>query len=165
MTKYKLVSNKCLLGVESNVLKRKTLSGKTICFLEKCFLLIFKFCSSSNLFFFLRATDWPSTIFLGMYCYFPVIRADWSIVSVVLATVVALSQGTYHNYWTKVSTVEPQIYITKEVLLFPGFFPTIFYYHWGEEYCLLYRGLHYVEVHWSPSMYKPLKPVMQKTLR
>ena len=60
----------CLLGVTCKVSNRKTLSGKTFCFLEKRLLSIFKFCSSRNL----RAADWPTANFLGMYCYFPVIR-------------------------------------------------------------------------------------------
>ena len=30
----------------------KTVSGKTFCFLEKCILVIFKFCPLSNLMFF-----------------------------------------------------------------------------------------------------------------
>ena len=40
----------------------------------KRLLSIFKFRASSNLSIFLRAADWPTTNFLGMYCYFPVIR-------------------------------------------------------------------------------------------
>ena len=48
-----------LLGVVRKVLNRKTLSGETFCFPEKSLLL--------------RAADWPTTNFLGMYCYFPVI--------------------------------------------------------------------------------------------
>ena len=48
---------------------RKTLSGETFCFPEKCLLSISKFCASSNLYFFLRATDWFTTNFLGpKYC-------------------------------------------------------------------------------------------------
>ena len=42
----------CLLGVARNVSTRKTLSGKTFCFLKKPFLLICKFCALSNLLFF-----------------------------------------------------------------------------------------------------------------
>ena len=41
-----------LLGVVCNVLNTKTVSGKTFCFLEKCILLIFKFCPLSNSMFF-----------------------------------------------------------------------------------------------------------------
>ena len=60
----------CLLGVICKVSNRKTLSGKTLCFLKKCLLSIFQFCASRNL----RAADWPTANFRGMYCYFPVIR-------------------------------------------------------------------------------------------
>ena len=42
----------CLLGVVRYVSTRKTLSGKTFCFLKKLFLLICKFCALSNLLFF-----------------------------------------------------------------------------------------------------------------
>ena len=49
--KYKL-KQIYLLGVVCNVLNTKTVSGKTFCFLEKCILLIFKFCPLSNLMFF-----------------------------------------------------------------------------------------------------------------
>ena len=48
-----------LLGVVYKVLNRKILSGETFCFPEKSLLL--------------RAADWPTINFLGMYCYFPVI--------------------------------------------------------------------------------------------
>ena len=44
--KYKL-KQICLLGVVCNVSNRKTLSGKTFCFLKKHVLLIFKFCPLS----------------------------------------------------------------------------------------------------------------------
>ena len=60
----------CLLRVICKVWNRKTLSGKTLRFLEKRLLSIFQFCASRNL----RAADWPRANFLGMYCYFPVIR-------------------------------------------------------------------------------------------
>ena len=41
----------------------------------KRLLSILKFRASSNLSVsFFRAADWPTTNFLGMYCYFPVIR-------------------------------------------------------------------------------------------
>ena len=36
-------TRKCILGVMSKVLNRKTLSGETFCFLEKHLPLIFKF--------------------------------------------------------------------------------------------------------------------------
>ena len=39
----------CLLGVTCKVLNKKTLSGKTFCFLEKLLQSIFKFCALSNL--------------------------------------------------------------------------------------------------------------------
>ena len=78
VAKKSLVGNKmtacvkqiCLLGVICKVSNRKTLSGETFCFLEKPLLSIFKCCASRNL----RAADWPTANFLGMYCYFPVIR-------------------------------------------------------------------------------------------
>ena len=80
----------CLLCVTCEVSIRKTLSGETFCFLEKRLLSICKFCASSNLlFFFLQAADWPTTNFLGMYCYFPVIRLV-NFVYVAPVTVVAL---------------------------------------------------------------------------
>ena len=50
------------------------MSGETFCFLENGLLSIFQLCASSNLLFFVRAADRPTTNFLGMYCYFPVIR-------------------------------------------------------------------------------------------
>ena len=51
--KYKLKQIYLLhVGVVCNVSNTKTLSGKTFCFLEKCVLLIFKFCPLSNLRFF-----------------------------------------------------------------------------------------------------------------
>ena len=59
-----------LLGVKCKVTNRKTLSGETVCLLEKRLLLIFlraTYCFS-------RAADWPTINFLGMYCYFPVIH-------------------------------------------------------------------------------------------
>jgi len=60
----------CFLGVICKVSKRKTLSGKTFCFIKKRLLSISKFCASRNL----QAADWPTANFLGMYCYIPVIR-------------------------------------------------------------------------------------------
>ena len=50
------------------------MSGETFCFLENGLLSIFQLCASSNLLFFVRAADRPTTNSLGMYCYFPVIR-------------------------------------------------------------------------------------------
>ena len=50
------------------------MSGETFCFLENGLLSIFQLCASSNLLFFVRAADRLTTNFLGMYCYFPVIR-------------------------------------------------------------------------------------------
>ena len=47
----------CLLGVVCNVSIRKTLSAKTFCFLKKSFLLVCKFCASSNLLFFFFFND------------------------------------------------------------------------------------------------------------
>ena len=43
----------CLLDVVCKVSNRMMLSGETFCFLEKCLLLICKFCASSNLLFFM----------------------------------------------------------------------------------------------------------------
>ena len=61
----------CLLGVACKV--SNTLSGEPFCFPEKCLLSIlnFKLRVTNS---FLRAADWPTTNFLGMYCYFAVIR-------------------------------------------------------------------------------------------
>ena len=42
----------CLLGVVRNIPIRKTLSAKAFCFLKKRFLLVCKFCASSDLLFF-----------------------------------------------------------------------------------------------------------------
>ena len=47
----------CLLGVIWKVSNRKTLSGGTVCFLEKCLLSIFKFDALNNLSFFFP-TSW-----------------------------------------------------------------------------------------------------------
>ena len=38
------------------------------------FAIILILCVSSDLFFFLRAADWPTTNFLAMYWYFPLIQ-------------------------------------------------------------------------------------------
>ena len=54
----------CLGGVVCKVSNRKALSCETFCFSEKHLLSILN----------LRATDWPTTNFPGMYCYFPGIR-------------------------------------------------------------------------------------------
>ena len=54
----------CLLGVVRNVSIRKTLSGKTFCFLKKRFLLICKFCALSNLLFFYEQLIGPQPTFL-----------------------------------------------------------------------------------------------------
>ena len=64
-----------LLGVICKVSNRKTLSGETFCFLNEYLNIVF-----------LRAPGWPTTNFLGTYCYFPVIR----FVHVAPVTVVAL---------------------------------------------------------------------------
>ena len=67
----------CLLAVICKVSNRKTLSGEIFCFFEKRLLLTFKFVLRETyclFFFFLPATDWPTTNFFEMYCYFPVIR-------------------------------------------------------------------------------------------
>ena len=66
----KLVSNKYV----SRVLYVKCrLPGETFCFLKKvcCHYYQFKFYVTHS---FLRAADWSTTNFIGMYCYFPVIR-------------------------------------------------------------------------------------------
>ena len=47
-----MLDDKIQACVVCNVSNRKTLSGKTFCFLEERFLLIFKFCASSNSLFF-----------------------------------------------------------------------------------------------------------------
>ena len=87
----------CLLQNAAIVAKKLLVDDKTTaCFKQICYymlspegkniiwwnillswkrlLSIFKFRASSNLSIFLRAADWPTTNFLGMYCYFPVIR-------------------------------------------------------------------------------------------
>ena len=48
-------------------------NGETFCFPEKRLLSILNFVPRVTYCFFLRAADWPTTNFLGMYCYFPVI--------------------------------------------------------------------------------------------
>ena len=76
----------CLLGVVCKV--PNMLSGETFCFPEKCLLSILNFkLRVTNCF--LRAADWPTTNFLGMYCYFSVIRLV-HFVQVVPITVVVL---------------------------------------------------------------------------
>ena len=45
-------SNNWALGVMCKVSNRKTLSGETFCFIEKHLLSVFKFCSSSKLFYY-----------------------------------------------------------------------------------------------------------------
>ena len=45
-------------------------------------------------FFFLRAADWPITDFLGMYCYFAVIRLV-NFVEVAPVTVVTLREEQF----------------------------------------------------------------------
>ena len=62
-----------LLGVIFKVSNRRTLTGEIFCFLQKFLLSRFKFCAPRNLLFFLQVADWPTTNFLGMYCYFCVI--------------------------------------------------------------------------------------------
>lgn len=74
VAKKLLLDDKVQACAVCNVSNRKTSSGKTFCFLKKRFLSIFEFSASSNSLFFLRAADWPSTNFLGMCCYFSVIR-------------------------------------------------------------------------------------------
>ena len=90
----------CLLQSAAMVAKKLLVGAKiTACFKQICFcmllckfrsekhiiwwnillswkrlLSIFNFRASSNLSIFLRAADWSTTNFLGMYCYFPVIR-------------------------------------------------------------------------------------------
>ena len=54
----------CVKGI-CKVLNRKTLSGLSLV-KHFAFLKISKFCASSNLLFFLRAADWPTTNFLEM---------------------------------------------------------------------------------------------------
>ena len=49
----------CLLGVICKVWDRKTLSGETFCFLEKCLLSIFKFDALSNFLFVCFFFDFP----------------------------------------------------------------------------------------------------------
>ena len=58
----------CLLGVLCKVLNRKTLSGETFCFW-------------SNFTVFVRASDWPTASFLGMYSIVIFLQSDWSTLS------------------------------------------------------------------------------------
>ena len=76
----------CLLGVTCKVLNTKTWSGE-IFFFWKTFAANILICASTKLLFFLPPADWPTTNFLGMYCYFPVIRL---VNFVVLVTAVGL---------------------------------------------------------------------------
>ena len=64
-----MVANKWLVDDRS-----ENIVWYNIYFLEKRLLSIFKFCAWSNLLFFLRAADWPTANFLGVYCYFPKTR-------------------------------------------------------------------------------------------
>ena len=64
----------CLVGAVCKVSNRKTIClVKQFAFLENvCYqhkILCFEYLSV-----FLRAADWRTTNFLGMYCYFPIIR-------------------------------------------------------------------------------------------
>ena len=82
------VKKKSLLGVifeqkNNFFLNIQTQFGETICFLEKLLVSIFKFCAWVT-FYFLRDADWPTNNFLGIYCYFPVIRLvsfDYTVVN------------------------------------------------------------------------------------
>ena len=62
-----------LLGVVCKVPDRKTLSGETFCFPENRLVSILNFVLGEN-FLGGRGADYPTTNFLGMYCYFSVIR-------------------------------------------------------------------------------------------
>ena len=64
----------CLLGVICKVSNRKILTDETFCFLENVCYQYLNFVLRGTHFFFLSAADWPTTNFLKMYCYFPVIR-------------------------------------------------------------------------------------------
>ena len=77
----------CLLGVICKV--ANITSGEKFCFLEKHLLPIFEFCASSNILVFLRAADWLTTNFLGMYCYIHIISLI-NFVQVAPVTVVPL---------------------------------------------------------------------------
>ena len=77
VVKKLLVGDKVTACVEQYVSwvlvsNRKTLSGETVCFSVKRLLSIFKF-ELWQLIVFLGAADWPTTNFLGMCSYFPVI--------------------------------------------------------------------------------------------
>ena len=69
-----------LLGAVHKVLKyRKTLSGERFCFLEKRMLSIFKFRTSSNLFFPYKLQIGPQPTFLECIVIF--LKSDWSTLS------------------------------------------------------------------------------------
>ena len=68
-----------LLGVIHKVLNRKTLSGETFCFLEKRMLSIFKFHTSSNLFFPYKLQIGPQPTFLECIVIF--LKSDRSTLS------------------------------------------------------------------------------------
>ena len=82
MTKYKLVLY-VMFRIEKHCLVKHFAFLKNVFSWYLNFVLRVTHC-------FLRAADWPSTNFLGMYCYFSVIR--FSTLSVAPATVLALSR-------------------------------------------------------------------------
>ena len=73
MTKYHLVSHKYaswVLHVKFRIAKHCLV--KHFVFLKKVCYQFLNFVSTIQ--FFLRPADWPTTNFLGLYCYFPVIQ-------------------------------------------------------------------------------------------
>ena len=72
-------TKKCILGVMSKVLNRKTLPGEAFCFLEKHLPLIFKFCAWSNSLFFNELLISLQPTFSERIVIF--LQSDWSTLS------------------------------------------------------------------------------------
>ena len=68
-----------LLGVICKVSNIKTSSGETFHFLKKRFTINFQIMCFEYFIVLLRAADWLTSNFLGMYCYFPVIRFGYFV--------------------------------------------------------------------------------------
>ena len=79
----------CLLCVYVKLLIEKHCLVKHFAFLKNVGYQYLNFVLRVTYCFFLQAADWPTTNFLGMYCYFPVIRLV-NFVYVAPVTVVAL---------------------------------------------------------------------------
>ena len=77
----------CLLDVVCKVSDGRPLSGETFAFLKNVCYQDYVLCLE-QIIVFLRDADWPTTNFLGRYCYFSVIRLA-NFVRVIPVTVVA----------------------------------------------------------------------------